>query len=562
MEYKVILFYNGIENILQCKKEDTMKEIFRKYKNKVDINYKEVYFLYGGNNIDLELTYEQTINKDDLERGEMKILLYNKTNINEDNSQIKSKYVICPECKENCFLNLQNYKISLSGCKKGHKIDNILLNEFEQTQIINESKIKCDKCMKKTKNNSYNNQFYKCFTCQQNFCPLCKSLHDKNHIIIDYDKKDYICNIHNETFISYCKDCKINLCMQCEESHNNHIVIEYRSLIPKKANIEGALKELNNINKIKEIINKMINILKEIKENIAIYYKIHLDIINNYDVYNRNYQIFQNINEIIRNINKNNFNDIINEDNIKNQFNSLLDIYKKMTDKNNSTFEDENSKMKNSYHKNDKKINNIEKMSTIDNIITIKYKIDKDNIKIFGKEFVDNNKNNCIIEYKEKEDELKENFVVSKCNKKVDILEIKLKIINKINDFSDMFFNCKSLLSLPDIANLDTSNVIKMNGMFRGCSSLKYLSDISKWDTSKVTDMNGMFNGCKSLESIPDISKWDTSNVTNMAWMFSDCKLLKSIPDISKWNIGNVINMDCMFDGCKNLQNIPHKFKN
>ena len=425
MENKVIFIYNGLENIIQCKKEDTMKEIVRKFANKVDINIKEIIFLYGGFNINLDLTYEDIINKDDLKRGEMKILLYNKNNINESNSKIKSKYVICPECKDNCFLNIHNFKISLSGCKNGHKIDNILLNEFEQIQNINESKIKCNKCPR-TKNESYNYQFFKCFTCQENLCPLCKSIHDKEHMIIDYDKMNYICNIHNESFISYCDYCKINLCMQCEESHNNHQVIEYRSIMPKKAKIEEDLKELkNNIDKIKEYINKIIDILNEINRNFEIYYKINLDIINNYDIYNRNYQIFQNINEINNNINIKDFDELLNENNIQNQFNILLDIYKKMTDKNNNKYEDENNKMKNenNYQINDKKKNNIDKVDNIGNIITIKYKIDKNNeIKIFGKDFVINNKNNCIIIYNKKEYELQEYLSFNKLNKKVDTL--------------------------------------------------------------------------------------------------------------------------------------------
>ena len=70
-------------------------------------------------------------------------------------------------------------------CKNGHKMENILLNEFEETQNIDLSHIKCDICKKNNKSISYNNIFYKCLTCNNNICPLCKSNHDKEHKIIN-----------------------------------------------------------------------------------------------------------------------------------------------------------------------------------------------------------------------------------------------------------------------------------------------------------------------------------------------------------------------------------------
>ena len=41
-----------------------------------------------------------------------------------------------------------------------------------------------------------------------NICPLCRPNHDKDHSLIKYEQKYYICNIHNEECISYCKECK------------------------------------------------------------------------------------------------------------------------------------------------------------------------------------------------------------------------------------------------------------------------------------------------------------------------------------------------------------------
>ena len=123
-------------------------------------------------------------------------------------NEIISKDIICPECKENILIDIKDFKINLYECKNKHKIDNILLNNYENTQKIDISKIICNICNKNNKKDINDNEFYLCNTCNKNICPLCKSIHDKNHMIINYDDKNYICKKHKETFTNYCKICK------------------------------------------------------------------------------------------------------------------------------------------------------------------------------------------------------------------------------------------------------------------------------------------------------------------------------------------------------------------
>ena len=52
------------------------------------------------------------------------------------------------------------------------------------------------------------------------------------------------------------------------------------------------------------------------------------------------------------------------------------------------------------------------------------------------------------------------------------------------------FYKCSSLISLPDLSNWNTINIINMGDIFWECSSLSKLPDISKWNTEKVTNMN------------------------------------------------------------------------
>jgi len=190
--------------------------------------------------------------------------------------------------------------------------------------------------------------------------------------------------------------------------------------------------------------------------------------------------------------------------------------------------------------------------------IIIYYKIRKNDakIKIFGQKFVKNNENNCHIIYKNKKYELMEFLELEKLEK-LKILEIKLIGISKIKDASYMFYECESLISLPNINIWNTNNIINMSWMFRGCISLKSLPDISNWNTNNIADMSWMFSLCKSLISLPDISNWNTNNATNMSYIFNLCISLKSLPDISKWNTNKVKNMNGMFDACESLISLP-----
>jgi len=189
---------------------------------------------------------------------------------------------------------------------------------------------------------------------------------------------------------------------------------------------------------------------------------------------------------------------------------------------------------------------------------------EKENLKIFGVKFVENNKpffsffskNNIKILYKKKEYNFEPYFDIGKIieDKKV---EIKLKGIKDITNKSYMFDGCKNLVSVSNISNWITSKNTDISYMFYECESLKSLPDISNWDTSEVTNMNYIFAGCKSLISLPDISKWNTSKVNYMKYIFYYCESLRSLPDLSKWNISRAKDISCMFSSCVSLYSLP-----
>jgi surface protein len=121
--------------------------------------------------------------------------------------------------------------------------------------------------------------------------------------------------------------------------------------------------------------------------------------------------------------------------------------------------------------------------------MTLRYSISEEvkklkKLKIFGTEFVKNNKNNIKMitlgmEY-ELRDEINDAFWIGVDN------EIEIKIVQ-------------------------ISPIISMKNMFNGCSSLLEIIDLSKWNIDNVEDMSFMFYGCTSLVRIPDISSWNSS---------------------------------------------------
>ena len=198
---EVIFDYESNHINIQCNKNDKMKDIIKKFLVKIEKkNQNILYYLYNGTRINEELTFNEQANDFDKNRKKMNILVTNDEENKSENKIIVSNDIICPDCNENILIDIKDFKINLSECKNKHKINNVLLNKFEETQKIDLNKIICEICKKNNKGNTHNNEFYICIICNKNICPLCKSIHDKTHKIINYDNKNYICKKHNEAF--------------------------------------------------------------------------------------------------------------------------------------------------------------------------------------------------------------------------------------------------------------------------------------------------------------------------------------------------------------------------
>ena len=515
------LEYQQTHTFIQANLSDKFETILNKYKIKTNINTDNLCYLANGRIIYKNDIIENIMNDTDKQNQKIKILI-NDTNIgdNQNDNLIKSKDIICPVCKEVCEMEIKDYRIKLYDCKNGHVKENIKLDEFNKTQIIDISKIICDKCRINNKAESYKNKFFKCCECAMNLCSLCKSKHDETHSIINYDDKDYKCNRHDKDFLKYCKSCKINICFSCLEDHKDHKMIGYEEKIINIKKIRERMDELKNmINKFKENIEETIMKFRKVVEYIEKFYNLDNELYNILNYYEKNkdvnYQKLINLNNINDSIN-NEIKNIVNNYSYGQNLNKLLYLYNNMYD--------ENQEIEMNY---------------------IPKENNDDKVQIFGQDFINNNIFKCKIIYNNKEYELTKYFSdINNRYKNKDPFTFKLKGINNITDMSFMFDNCSSLSSLPDISNWNTSNVSNMSFMFNDCISLLSLPDISNWNTSKVNNISHMFNNCKLLESFPDISKWDTSNLFYLSNIFGNCSPKSSFPDISKWDTSKVIDKE------------------
>ena len=321
--------------IIQAELDEQFQDVINRYTQKTSYNPSSIYLILNGKPINPQQTVESQMSELNKQNRSMNVLVYLREEENPNKAvKVKAKEIICPKCFEPCRIKTENFKLTLFDCVNNHKTEDILIKDFPETQKINISNIICDKCKIKNKGESYNYEFYKCLTCKNNLCLLCKRQHDANHIIINDDDKNYLCLIHNHNFIKYCTQCKKNICDLCIEKHGGHNTIDFDGL---KTNVEEAKKQLNEIKKEIEIfvnkINGIINQLSDLIEYINIYYEFNNNILKNSELQKINYPILQNMkdlninNEIIENLNK-----INHINNIKDQLLNIFDLYKNINE--------------------------------------------------------------------------------------------------------------------------------------------------------------------------------------------------------------------------------------
>ena len=134
-EAKVIFTLNGDNLTIQCSKMDKMRDICQKYATKVNKNIDSLVFLYGGNQINFNLSFNEQASSLDRNNNIMRVLVDEK-----DNNRL-----ICPKCGEKIKLKIE-------------ELDNIIISYNEIKDTINGIKLSIDNMIKASLNDLTNIQ--------------------------------------------------------------------------------------------------------------------------------------------------------------------------------------------------------------------------------------------------------------------------------------------------------------------------------------------------------------------------------------------------------------------
>ena len=508
--YNLDFCFKGSHEIMKVDRNEFMNKIFQNYASKINENIKNIFFLINGDMIKafqqvMELSFQG-------DTATILVFEFMEEEENENEEMVKlSKDILCPICNEICLMSFKDYKITFSDCKNGHYFPNTLFNELSDFQKLDESTILCSICGT-TKKETTQNKFYKCCDCKMNLCPLCQDNHKKkaqNHIILDYDMKNYICNIHGEKLILHCKNCNSDLCDVCNCPNKDHY--NYYSFLYKFVNKnENKLKDLRmKIDELKKEIPNASNKIEKIIENLEILYNFGDNIINNFKKENKNYYILNNINNINEYIDNiiNDINKILKENEIEKKNNYISEIFEKMI---------------------------------IHSEFNLKYKLGRVGpIKILGEPFVKKNKFNYELFINDKQYEL--TSFINVIN--IDTGESSNDIIEEEEDI------WKKIQKKVIQKKIERGEIEKVEIHYEGPKikmKIEKTFEIKLKQIKTVTDISYMFGGCSMLSSVEN-PNWNIDTITNLSGVFSDCRSLISIPDISKWNTSNVKTMNNLF---------------
>jgi len=183
----------------------------------------------------------------------------------EVNEDFKNKDLRCINCYLIPFISLNSTTHSVNlNCNFGHS-QNLTLEEYLQKGYENNFINKfCTKCKIQVLKNDKN--FLYCKECSEILCEGCIEKHDNiyadSHHMINIDKFDTTCILHNETYDCFCLDCKKNICQFCSTGfHKEHKLIDLDDIHFKRKEIK-KIKE--NFTKEKEIYDNISNIFIEL----------------------------------------------------------------------------------------------------------------------------------------------------------------------------------------------------------------------------------------------------------------------------------------------------------
>ena len=128
-----------IEITVQCLKTETMRTIIQRFETKIQQSADSYMYLYSGNQVNLDLTFEQQANHLDRESNQMKILVY-KTESNGFKCPYCAKKIKLGEDLNDIIRAYNNLKETINGIKS--MLENIIKTSVNnpmnsQLKIVN-----------------------------------------------------------------------------------------------------------------------------------------------------------------------------------------------------------------------------------------------------------------------------------------------------------------------------------------------------------------------------------------------------------------------------------------
>ena len=480
---EAIFEYKGNRSIIQCSKEDVIKNICLKFISKIDVNINHVYFLYNGDLINMKLKFCEVANKIDNDRNIMNILVFEKENDG----------IICPNCGEN--INIDINEIINNLLNSNDNIMNILNGIKDQMKSITTSK-----------NNKIN------IIISQ----LKSIVYVINNINRDIKRNNEEINRINDIFneINNKKQNKIEGVIDIEKEDINKDIIIYNSEEVIQLYINNEVINQNKYKFNKEgqykfklfFKNTPIN-LNRLFENCSQIYSIDLTNLDTSKVTNM-YRMFHECNRLkqISGLNQ------IKTNNVSNMGAMFQDcheiIYLDLSFFNTSKVNNM-AGMFNGCHKL-KEIKGLNKFDTSN--VTKMQMMFNECFKLKELNGVELFNTKSVTEM---------NTMFQKCEELI-FLDLSNFNTSNITDMRWMFNGCNKLKEIKGINKFNTMNVNYMQAMFQDCTELISLN-LSNFNTSNVIDMSFMFCGCNKLEYL-NIKNFKVNKNCNIEYIFLSIK--------------------------------------
>lgn len=277
--------------------------------------------------------------------------IYSLSNLDKD--EMNHYPIRCNDCSKIAILNadFKNNKF-ITKCDGNHKTEYNSFHDFLSQSNKDIYSFLCKGCQK----NRNEADLYKCKICETFFCGNCKNEHIENNRHTDYieiKKIDNYCEEHDKKFEYFHNKQNVHLCENCLNNYKDkNNIIEIKNICNKKNQlINEYQKTKENISIVKKNIKAINNWLKELTKKVNIYcetlnnyfyiqnsilgfikdsknnndlYDTNLNVIINYETFNKNKN---NIDMFIEKINKiNNLDD--RNTNFENNCNNFCQILK------------------------------------------------------------------------------------------------------------------------------------------------------------------------------------------------------------------------------------------